>query len=75
MFIHLDNGPVRTWTLDSTGLGDLLLHLRRMVENGHLNVSPRGELLGGRARRPLTVGQRLAFHRMIAKAEFLARTR
>ena len=31
------------------------------------------ELLAGRARRPLSVNQRLALHRVIAKAEFLAR--
>jgi len=33
----------------------------------------RGELLAGRARRPLSVRQRRALHRVIAKAEFLAR--
>jgi hypothetical protein len=35
-------------------------------------VSQRGELLAGRAHKPLTVKQRLALHRVIAKAEFLA---
>ena len=71
-FIHLDSGPVRNWTLDSGGLDQMLLHMRKLVSNGGLTISHKGEFLAGHARRPLTVQQRLAFHRMIAKAEFLA---
>jgi len=71
-FIHLDSGPVRNWTLDLGGLDQMLLHLRQLVSNGGLTISHGGEFLVGRARHPLSVTQRLAFHRMIAKAEFLA---
>lgn len=69
-FIHLDSGPVRNWTLDGGGLDNLLLDLRKLV--ARLTISPKGELLAGQAHRPLSVKQRLAFHRMIAKAEFRA---
>jgi uncharacterized protein YcbK (DUF882 family) len=72
-FIHLDSGPVRNWTLDAKGLDNLLLRLREFLARGGLSISQRGELLAGRARRPLSVNQRLALHRVIAKAEFLAR--
>jgi uncharacterized protein YcbK (DUF882 family) len=72
-FIHLDSGPVRNWTLDGQGLDRLLLRLQDFLARGGLSISQRGELLAGRARRPLSVHQRLALHRVIAKAEFIAR--
>jgi hypothetical protein len=72
-FFHLDSGPVRNWTLDGQGLDRLLLRLRDFLARGGLSISQRGELLAGRARRPLRVNQRLALHRVLAKAEFLAR--
>jgi uncharacterized protein YcbK (DUF882 family) len=62
-FIHIDTGPVRTWTLDETGLDHLLLF-----------EGKGGPLMSGPG-RPLTVGQRLAAQRRLARAEFLARTR
>jgi uncharacterized protein YcbK (DUF882 family) len=72
-FIHLDSGPVRNWTLDGRNLDHLLLRLQDFLARGGLSISQRGDLLAGRARRPLSVSQRLALHRVIAKAEFLAR--
>jgi uncharacterized protein YcbK (DUF882 family) len=64
-FIHIDTGPVRSWTLDETGLEHLLL-----FDGGRLRVEGlRASGLG----RPLTVGQRLALQRRLARAEFLAR--
>jgi len=72
-FIHLDSGPVRNWTLDGHNLDRLLLRLQDFLARGGLSISQRGELLAGRARRPLSVHQRLALHRVIAKAEFIAR--
>jgi len=72
-FFHLDSGPVRNWTLDGQGLDRLLLRLHEYLARGGLSVSQRGELLAGRARRPLNVNQRLALHRVLAKAEFVAR--
>jgi len=72
-FIHLDSGPVRNWTLDGHNLDRLLIRLDEFLARGGLSISQRGELLAGRARRPLSVHQRLALHRVLAKAELLAR--
>jgi uncharacterized protein YcbK (DUF882 family) len=72
-FIHIDSGPVRNWTLDGHNLDRLLIRLHEFLARGGLSISQRGELLAGRARRPLSVHQRLALHRVIAKAEFVAR--
>jgi hypothetical protein len=63
---------VRNWTLDGSGFERLLLELRRLIANGELAVSPKGELLVGEKRQPLSARQRLAFHRLISKAEALA---
>src|SRR5215468_1607822 len=50
-FIHIDTGPVRSWTLDETGLDHLLL-----FDGGGLRVD--GLRVRGSGRQ-LTVGQRL----------------
>ena len=68
-FIHIDTGPVRNWTLDQTGLEDLLL-----FDGSHLRLDSRGGLLARGPDRPLTVDQRLELLRRLARAEFLART-
>lgn len=68
-FIHLDTGPVRNWDLGGEGFGRLLLELRRLIATGELGVSNNGELSLGVARKPLSVKERLAFHRLVAKAE------
>jgi uncharacterized protein YcbK (DUF882 family) len=62
-FIHIDTGPVRNWTLDDRGLGNLLLFDGR-------NWMP---FTG--AHHPLNVTDRLALQRQLARAEFLARTK
>ena len=66
-FIHIDTGPVRSWTLDEGGLDHLLL-----FDGGRLRFD--GLRANGMG-RPLTVGQRLALQRRLARAEFLARSR
>ena len=66
-FIHIDTGPVRNWTLDGTGLDNLLLFDGGRLRIDGLRVSGPGH--------PLTVGQRLALERELARAEFLARAR
>src|SRR5216684_1431347 len=38
-FIHLDCGPVRNWSLDGRGFGDMLLDLRHLVAG--LKISPK----------------------------------
>jgi uncharacterized protein YcbK (DUF882 family) len=60
-FIHIDTGPVRNWTLDESGLGNLLL------------FDGTGGMPFDGARRPLSVAQRLSLRRELARAEFLAR--
>jgi uncharacterized protein YcbK (DUF882 family) len=71
-FFHLDSGPVRNWTLDGSGFGQLLLRLQQLLAKGGLSISDRGEMLLGRARRPPSAMQRLALHRTIANAVHLA---
>ena len=65
-FIHIDSGPVRSWTLDESGLDHLLL-----FDGGSLQIE--GLQIHGSG-RPLTVNQRLALQRRLARAEFLARS-
>jgi uncharacterized protein YcbK (DUF882 family) len=62
-FIHIDTGPVRNWTLDERGLGSLLLY-----------GGGKTPLDFSAARRPLKVKERIALERLLARAEFLART-
>jgi uncharacterized protein YcbK (DUF882 family) len=68
-FIHLDSGPVRNWTLDGRNFDHMIVDLKALVAK--LRISPEGRLLVGH-HRPLSVAQRLALHRVIAKAEFAA---
>ena len=69
-FFHLDSGPVRNWTLEGAGIDRLLTRLQQLVAHSGLPLP--NSVLAGRARRPLSVRDRLALHRAIAKAEFLA---
>ena len=62
-FIHIDTGPVRNWSLDESGLGNLLLF------DGQSWVP------FAAPHRPLKVADRLALERQLARAEFLARTK
>jgi hypothetical protein len=60
---------VRSWTLDETGLDNLLL-----FDGSHLRIGGGlwRPLMSGPV-RPLTVDQRLGLQRQLARAEFLAR--
>lgn len=69
-FIHIDTGPVRSWTLDETGLDNLLL-----FDGSHLRIDGLWRPLMSGPGRPLTVGERLGLQRQLARAEFLARLR
>jgi len=71
-FIHLDTGPVRQWDLGGEGFERLLTELGRLIANGDLGITPTGELRLGDEQKPLSVSQRLALHRLVAKAEALA---
>ena len=70
-FIHLDTGPVRNWTLDGGGFDGLLSRIEQLLARSGL---PK-HIVAGRAHHPLSVRDRLALQRAIAKAEFLARHR
>jgi uncharacterized protein YcbK (DUF882 family) len=70
-FIHIDSGPVRNWTLDGTGLDELLWRQRQLLAKSGL---PK-DIVAMRAHHPLSVRQRLALGRVLARAEFLARHR
>jgi uncharacterized protein YcbK (DUF882 family) len=71
-FIHLDSGPVRNWDLGGAGFEQLLLQMRELIAKGELGVTEKGELRVGEDQKPLSVNQRLALHRLVAKAEALA---
>jgi uncharacterized protein YcbK (DUF882 family) len=68
-FIHLDSGPLRNWDLGGGGFERLLLEMRDLIAKGDLDVSPDGSLSLGGKERPLSANQRLALHRLVAKAE------
>jgi uncharacterized protein YcbK (DUF882 family) len=70
-FIHIDSGPVRNWTLDGTGMDELLWRQQQLLARSGL---PK-DILALRAHQPLNVRQRLALGRVLARAEFLARHR
>lgn len=75
-FIHLDSGAVRNWTLDGTGIDTLLSRLQQLlVSNGTLTGEQGRALFAVRPHHPTTVRQRLAMHRLVAKAEMLSRRR
>lgn len=71
-FIHLDSGPVRNWDLGGVGFERLLLEMRDLIAKGDLDVSPDGSLSLGGEQHPLSAKQRLALHRLVAKAEAAA---
>jgi uncharacterized protein YcbK (DUF882 family) len=73
-FIHLDSGPLRNWDLGGAGFERLLLQMRDLIAQGDLNVLPDGTLSLGDEDHPLSANQRLALHRLLAKAEALANT-
>ncbi len=68
-FIHLDSGPVRSWTLEGRGFDLLLLQLRRLLDEGGLDITAEGRLVRSGDGRPLSVDQRLALHELIQRAQ------
>ncbi|HEX3864094.1 MAG TPA: DUF882 domain-containing protein [Stellaceae bacterium] len=73
-FIHIDSGPVRNWTLDGHGIDHLLSRIQQMLmSNGTLSGPEARKLFAGRPHHPITVRERLAMQRVVAKAEFLSR--
>jgi uncharacterized protein YcbK (DUF882 family) len=63
-FMHLDTGPVRNWTLDGRGFEGLLGQIEQLLARAGM---PK-QVIAARAHHPLNVKQRLALHRVIAKA-------
>ena len=82
-FIHLDIGPVRNWTLEQSGLGNLLDRQRiSRSGKGGLPLGSTGRLIGG-AKMPVLLPEHLPLIRArrhsrlyeIARSEFLAHSR
>lgn len=67
-FIHLDSGPVRNWTLEGRGFERLLLHIRQLIDKGGLAITESGELVTSQNGRKLPWRQRVAMHKLIARA-------
>jgi uncharacterized protein YcbK (DUF882 family) len=61
-FVHLDTGPTRSWEMNGTGLD------RVLSAGGYGERAPREQA-------PLSVADRLARHRALARGEFLHRRR
>jgi uncharacterized protein YcbK (DUF882 family) len=80
-FMHIDTGPVRNWDLDHTGFGTLLVggHRVRFNKKGELLDAKTGDRVAGRlptvlrGEGPLSVRDRLARLRTLARAQYLAR--
>ena len=68
-FIHIDTGPIRSWTLDERGLDGLLI-----FDGRQLKLEGRGQVLLGGPWRPLPAAQQLTLQHRLARAEFLARS-
>ncbi len=59
-FVHLDTGPTRSWEMDGTGLDRMLSASAGEIGRG-----------SGAHQAPLSVADRLARHRALARSEFL----
>jgi uncharacterized protein YcbK (DUF882 family) len=80
-FMHLDTGPVRNWDLDNKDRGTLLVGGKKVQFNrrGDILVAKGKSAVGGkgptvlRGEGPLSVRDRLARLRSVARAQFAAR--
>jgi uncharacterized protein YcbK (DUF882 family) len=74
-FIHIDSGPVRSWTIDRQGLDRLLIAGRgRRGKPLFANGNDGGKTSANRG-GPLTVKDRIALQRALAKRELRLRNR
>lgn len=64
-FVHLDTGPTRSWEMDGTGLDHVL-----SASAGNIGRGARAD-----RQAPLSVADRLARHRALARSEFVHRKR
>jgi uncharacterized protein YcbK (DUF882 family) len=64
-FIHIDTGPVRNWTLDGPGFGNLLLGDPSPWFHEPIAISPKGKFVGSRTGRPISAIDRLEIHRLL----------
>jgi uncharacterized protein YcbK (DUF882 family) len=74
-FIHMDSGPVRSWTFDSQGLDRLLIAGRRRRGQPMLVTDGKGSRGGDNREGPLTVKERIALQRALAKRNLRLRSR
>jgi len=75
-FIHIDSGPVRSWTFESQGLDRLLIGGRARARRA-LQVARKGGRGNEAPERegPMTVKDRIALQRALARQQFRQRTR
>ena len=80
--MHIDTGPVRNWDIDKKDRGTLLVgnrkiqfdkHGKMLVAKG--NAVPSNMPAALRGEGPLSVRDRLARLRKLARAEYLARAK
>lgn len=67
-FIHLDSGPVRNWTLEGQGFENMLIRLERLISDGGVAIDDTGDFVVERSGEKLGASERLAMHRLIARA-------
>jgi uncharacterized protein YcbK (DUF882 family) len=67
-FIHIDTGPMRNWTLDGSGFGNLLLADLGPRFQKPIAISPQGQFVVGHTGRPISAADRLAIHHLLEKA-------
>lgn len=67
-FIHIDTGPVRNWTLDGAGFGNLLLDDLTPMFHEPIAISPTGKFVVSRTGHPVSTTDRLAIHHLLEKA-------
>jgi uncharacterized protein YcbK (DUF882 family) len=73
-FIHIDSGPVRSWTFDARGLDRLLISGRGRRRGPVLVSKGDGKITANRS-GPLSVKDRIALQRALAKRQFRLRNR
>ena len=81
-FMHIDTGPVRNWDIDRKDRGILLVGNRKIQFDRHgrmliakANAVPAKMPAVLRGEGPLSVRDRLARLRKLARAEYLARAK
>ena len=65
---------MRNWTLDGSGFEKLLEQVQQLISQGGLAIDDNGDFVDERKGSPLSAKERLAMHRLIARAAATAAT-